>query len=56
MSGECYYGPLKEEVKAPEGEVLDVIAADESDWQSVMMEGYMKAFGLMNKLGPVLSY
>lgn len=56
LSGECYYGPLKEAVKAPEGEMLDVIAADESDWQSVMMEGYMKAFGLMNKLGPIIQY
>lgn len=56
LSGEYYYGPLKDEVTVPEGEAFDVIGADEQDWQGVMMEAGLRAFALMSSLGLPLSY
>lgn len=56
LSGDWHYGPLTDEIEAPEGTAFDVIAAGEDDWQSVMMEVYMKSFGLLGQLGSVISY
>lgn len=56
LSGDWHYGPLTDEIEAPEGAAFDVIAAGEDDWQSVMMEVYMKSFGLLGQLGSVISY
>lgn len=50
MSGEYSYGPLAEAVTALEGEEFDVLAADESQWESLFMEIYMGAMQLMSQL------
>lgn len=50
LSGEYYLRPLSGEVAEPEGEQLDVFAADESDWQGVALQAYFGAMGLMSKL------
>lgn len=50
MSGEYSYGPLAGAVTALEGEEFDVLAADESQWQSLFMEIYMGAMQLMSQL------
>lgn len=51
MSGEFYLRPLSGEIAEPEGEQLDVFAADESDWQGIALQAYFGAMGLMSKLG-----
>ncbi|MCI8518176.1 MAG: zinc ribbon domain-containing protein [Hungatella sp.] len=48
--GEFACEPLGEAVTALEGDAFDVVAADESDWQSVIMEIYMGAMGLMTQI------
>lgn len=50
LSGEYYYRPLSEEVLPLEGESMDVLAASESDWQSVMMEFVYGFMGLAGQL------
>ncbi len=50
LSGDYGYGPLSGEVTAPEGDAFDVLAADESDWESVFMEIYMNVMQLMSQL------
>ena len=50
MSGEYSYGPLAGAVTALEGEEFDVLAADESQWESLFMEIYMGAMQLMSQL------
>lgn len=55
LSGSYEQRPLGGEVTPPEGEQMDVVAADEAAWQSVMMEMYMNVIGLIGQLGPVLN-
>lgn len=50
LAGDYSYGPLSDEVTAPDGEAFDVFAADETAWQSVMLEVYMKVMQLMAQL------
>lgn len=50
LSGEYSYAPLSGQVAAPEGEVFDVLAASEEDWQSVIMEVYLNAMQLVSQL------
>jgi len=50
LAGDYSYGPLSGEVTAPEGEAFDVLAADEDDWESVMMEVYMNVLQLVSQL------
>lgn len=50
MSGEYSYGPLAEAVTALDGEEFDVLAADESQWESLFMEIYMGAMQLISQL------
>lgn len=51
LSGEYYYQPLEGEVTPLEGEPMDVLAATEDDWSSVMMEMVFSAMGLAEQLG-----
>lgn len=50
LSGEYYYQPLSEEVLPLEGEPMDMLAATESEWQSVMMEFVYGIMGLAGQL------
>lgn len=50
LSGEFYYGPLTAPVTALEGDQFDVVAADESDWQGIIMEIYMGIMTLAGQL------
>ncbi len=50
LSGEYSYKPLAEPVTPLEGEQFDVIAADESQWESVIMEFYMGIMQLAGQL------
>ena len=50
LSGEYSYKPLAEPVTPLEGEQCDVIAADESQWESVIMEFYMGIMQLAGQL------
>ncbi len=49
LSGEYYYGPMTEPVAAPEGEAFDVLAASESEWESVLLEIQMSILALANQ-------
>lgn len=51
LSGEYDYKPLSGEITAPEGEEMDVLAADEEDWQNVMMEMIYGVMGLAEQMG-----
>lgn len=51
MSGEYYLRPLSGEIAEPDGEQFDVFAADESDWQGVVLQAYFGAMGVISKLG-----
>lgn len=50
LGGEYSYDQLSGEVKEPEGEAFDVLAADENDWESVFMEVYMNVLQLASQL------
>ena len=50
LSGEYYYGPLSEEVVKPEGQIFDIVAANEEEWQSVAMEIIFQAMELTGQL------
>ena len=49
LSGEYYARPLAEEVTAPEGEQMDVLAATEEDWQAVAMKAVFSFISLMGQ-------
>lgn len=51
LSGEYELKPLESEITALEGEQMDMLAASESDWQGVFMEGLFSALGVLGKLG-----
>lgn len=50
LSGDYGYGPLSGQVTAPEGDAFDILAADEADWESIIMEVYMNVMQLMSQL------
>lgn len=50
LRGEYSLEPLAEPVTALEGEAFDVLASDENQWQSVIMELYMGLMRLSNQL------
>lgn len=50
LSGDYAYSPLSSEVIMPEGETFDILAADENEWQSVIMEIYMNVMQLASQL------
>lgn len=49
-SGDYYYRPLSGEIAEPEGQKLDVFAADEKDWENVMGQAYFGLVGLIGQL------
>ncbi len=50
LSGDYGYGPLSGQVTALQGDAFDILAADEADWESVIMEVYMNVMQLMSQL------
>lgn len=50
LRGEYSLEPLAEPVTALEGEAFDMLASDENQWQSVVMELYMGLMRLANQL------
>ena len=50
LSGDYGYGPLSGQVTALQGDAFDILAADEADWESVIMEVYMNVTQLMSQL------
>ena len=50
LSGEYSYKPLEEAVTPLEGEQFDMVTADESQWESVIMEFYMSIMELAAQL------
>ena len=50
FSGDYGYGPLSGQVTALQGDAFDILAADEADWESVIMEVYMNVTQLMSQL------
>lgn len=50
LSGSYGFKPLEGEVAALEGDVMDILAASEKDWETVQMEIMMSAFSLMGQL------
>lgn len=50
FSGDYSYGPLSGQVTAPQGDAFDILAADEEDWESVIMEVYLSGMQLMTQL------
>ena len=51
LSGECYFRPLSEEIKTPEGEIFDVVAASEEEWEALGTEVFMKILEISSQLG-----
>lgn len=51
LSGEYYFRPLSEEIKAPEGEVFDVVAASEEEWAALGTEVFLKLLEMSSQLG-----
>lgn len=51
LSGECYFRPLSKEIKAPEGERFDVVAASEEEWAAVGSEIFLKLLAMNRQLG-----
>lgn len=47
LSGNFRLAPLTGEITKPEGTQMDMLAATEEDWQTVLMEFYGYVFGLM---------
>ncbi len=50
LSGDYYYRPLSGEITEPQGQKLDVFAADEEDWENVAMQAYFGLTGLIGQL------
>lgn len=50
LGGAFSYGPLSSEATAPEGTAFDILAADEEDWEGVMMEVYGNVMQLLPQL------
>lgn len=51
LSGEYYFRPLSEEVKAPDGEIFDVVAASEGEWEALGTEMFLKLLKISGQLG-----
>lgn len=51
MSGEYYIGPMSGAVQEPQGEAMDVFAATEEEWQTVMMRAVFSLMGIMGQIG-----
>lgn len=51
LSGEYYFRPLSEEIKAPDGEIFDVVAASEEEWESLGTEVFLKLLKMSSQLG-----
>ena len=51
LSGEFGIQPLSGTIEAPTGESLDILAATEADWQSVLTEAAFKLMAIASQLG-----
>ncbi len=51
LSGEYYFRPLSEEIKAPNGEIFDVVAASEGEWEALGTEVFLKLLKISSQLG-----
>ena len=51
LSGEFGIQPLAGTIEAPTGESLDILAATEADWQSVLTEAAFKLMAIASQLG-----